>query len=154
LLELSSRNGFEHYEISNFARDKRYAQHNSGYWQGTPYIGIGAAAHSFNGNERRANVPNVSRYVSGIESGTTFFEKEILTPKQKYNELILTGLRTIFGVDLQRIARVAGTEFVRFFERQSAPLIAQRRLECNDRRFTIPHRLWETADRIILEMIA
>ncbi len=92
--------GFEHYEISNFALPEKYAVHNTNYWKGIPYIGIGPSAHSFNGAERRWNVSNNKNYIEGIISGIDFFEAETLTPIQQINEYIMTSLRTIWGLSL------------------------------------------------------
>ncbi|GHT81128.1 coproporphyrinogen III oxidase [Bacteroidia bacterium] len=153
LLELSRRHGFEHYEISNFARPNCRAQHNTAYWQGTPYVGIGAAAHSYNGKARRANVANVLQYIQGVEQNSACFEHEILSPSQQYNELIFTGLRTRWGVDLSQIEHTAGGQFVDFFVKQSTPLLQQQQLIQTNAHFTIPQHLWFIADSIILKMI-
>ena len=91
--------GFEHYEISNFARDGHYSRHNTAYWQQKPYIGFGAAAHSYDGATRQWNVSHLKRYINALNNNTDFFEKEILTPSDLYNEYIMTGLRTRWGVD-------------------------------------------------------
>lgn len=95
--------GFEHYEISNFARPGFRSRHNSSYWQGIPYLGLGPSAHSFNGYSRQWNIANNSQYISSIEAGVLPFEKEILTPVQQLNEYIMTSLRTIEGCSLVTI---------------------------------------------------
>lgn len=93
--------GFEHYEVSNFARSGMYAKHNTAYWTGQPYLGIGPSAHSFNGHERRWNCSNNQQYLKGGNTG--WFELEVLGPKERWNELLLTGLRTSFGVCLTQL---------------------------------------------------
>jgi oxygen-independent coproporphyrinogen-3 oxidase len=106
LLEFLAANGFEQYEISNFARNGRYAVHNTAYWQGKPYLGIGPSAHSFDGKKRRWNVSNNTVYmkISGQETG--WFEEEELTSRDRWNELLLTGLRTKFGVKLTDLSAI------------------------------------------------
>lgn len=96
--------GYEHYEISNFARLGKRSRHNSSYWQGKPYIGIGPSAHSFNGLERRWNVANNQQYIDAIDKGLLPFEKEILTPVQKLNEAVMISLRTVEGIDLSKFS--------------------------------------------------
>ncbi len=98
-----AQGGFEQYEISNFAKPGFRSKHNSAYWQGKPYLGIGPSAHSFNGNSRQWNIANNALYIKGIESGTVPFELEILTPTQQLNEYIMTGLRTIEGISLEKV---------------------------------------------------
>ncbi len=98
--------GFEQYEVSNFARNENYAVHNTAYWQGHEYLGIGPSAHSYDGASRQWNVAHNHKYMQGIESGLPDFEKEILSPKEKLNDYLLTGLRTKWGVSLKEISRI------------------------------------------------
>jgi oxygen-independent coproporphyrinogen III oxidase len=108
--------GFEHYEISNYALPGRHAKHNTAYWKGQPYLGIGPSAHSFNRISRQWNIANNSWYIKGIHSGEIPFESEILTPADHYNEYILTRMRTMWGCELSDI-RVLGKGFeVHFLE--------------------------------------
>lgn len=108
LMEACQAQGYEHYEISNFAKPGRYARHNSSYWLGEPYLGIGPSAHSFNGQSRQWNVANNAKYLKILTEGdiadTGLFELEELSPATRYNEYVMTGLRTIWGCDLQKIA--------------------------------------------------
>ena len=90
--------GFEQYEISNFTRDQKYAKHNSAYWNFTPYMGVGPSAHSFDGIQRRWNVANNTKYYQQIGKNQDWFEAEILSASEKWNEYFLTGLRTKWGV--------------------------------------------------------
>jgi len=91
--------GFVQYEVSNFGKEGFQSQHNSAYWKNEKYLGIGPSAHSFDGVSRRWNVSNNQRYMSTIETNGDYFYLEILRPIDKFNELLLTGLRTIYGVD-------------------------------------------------------
>jgi oxygen-independent coproporphyrinogen-3 oxidase len=98
LCERLQQAGFRHYEVSNFAIPGYEAKHNSSYWDGTPYIGIGAGAHSFIGNVRSANPDDLDDYIRGINNGTLLRESETLTEKDRYNERIMLGLRTDRGI--------------------------------------------------------
>ena len=99
--------GYEHYEISNFAKPGWRSLHNSSYWQGKKYLGLGPSAHSYNGTERRWNVSNNNIYITALGKGELAFETEELTATQKLNEYIMTSLRTIEGMNLEKL----GTEF-------------------------------------------
>lgn len=102
--------GFEHYEISNFALPGFRSRHNSSYWQGKPYLGLGPSAHSFNGKSRQWNVANNTVYLSAIANGNIPFEEELLTEKQRLNEYIMTSLRTIEGLSLKKVREQWGEE--------------------------------------------
>lgn len=104
LMDTMRSMGYEHYEISNFAQPGKYAVHNTAYWQGSPYLGIGPSAHSFDGiAQRRWNVANNARYLKSIQDKIIPFEQEQLTQIQRLNEYIMTSLRTQWGCDLARI---------------------------------------------------
>lgn len=104
LLEWCAANGFEQYEVSNFSRPGFRSRHNSRYWNRTPYIGAGAAAHSFDGTVRRWNLPDVEQYITGAASGQIPFEEERLTQDDAYNEYVMTALRTVEGIDKAMVA--------------------------------------------------
>lgn len=106
--------GFEHYEISNFAKQGKYSKHNTSYWKNEKYLGLGPSAHSYNQESRQYNVANNVAYIKGIESGKAVYETEILTKQNKANELIMTGLRTMWGVDLSRLKAFNGLDFTDF----------------------------------------
>lgn len=108
LMEWMAAAGYEHYEISNFARPGFRSQHNSSYWQGRSYIGIGPSAHSFNGYARRWNIANNSLYIRSLQKGTIPYEEEKLSDVQKLNEYIMTSLRTSDGIDLAFVAKTFG----------------------------------------------
>ena len=121
--------GFEHYEISNFARPGHRSRHNSGYWTGQPYLGVGPGAHSFDGvNRRRWNVSNNATYVKAwadIEAVEAFvaaenllYEEERLTERDRYNEYVMTGLRRTEGIDLAELARRFGRDSADHFARE------------------------------------
>ncbi len=105
LMDAMEQKGYEHYEISNFAKPGWYSRHNSSYWKGKKYIGIGPSAHSYNGKSRQWNPANNAKYLKFIQSkeGPLFFEREVLSSEQQYNEYVMTSLRTIWGCDLTKI---------------------------------------------------
>lgn len=103
LMQMMEQAGYEHYEISNFAKPGFRSRHNSSYWQAKKYIGIGPSAHSYNGQMRSWNVANNVAYIKSLEQNQVPFEKEMLTQSQKLNEYMMTSLRTIEGLDLQFI---------------------------------------------------
>jgi oxygen-independent coproporphyrinogen III oxidase len=118
LMQAMSQNSYIHYEISNFSKKDMYSKHNSNYWKGVSYLGVGPSAHSFDGESRQWNVANNHRYLKGIEIGNLDFEKEVLTLHQRYNEYVMTALRTIWGVDIQYIQKKYGVEMKTFFEKK------------------------------------
>ena len=117
LLQFADRNGFRHYEISNFCKPNCFSRHNYAYWQQKPYLGLGAAAHSYNINSRQWNVAHVDKYVKYVQDicmneqqqrvyaryENLLYEKEILSPVMRLNEYLMTALRTDQGVDLDKI---------------------------------------------------
>ena len=105
LTERLSRAGIERYEVSNFAKKGFESQHNSSYWNGTPYLGLGAGAHSYDGKTRQWNVSDLEQYIRGVEQGETYFEKEVLTKNDLYNEYIMLKIRTREGVNLSMVPR-------------------------------------------------
>jgi oxygen-independent coproporphyrinogen-3 oxidase len=104
LMQWAKDAGYEHYEISNFAKPEFRSKHNSSYWQGKSYLGLGPSAHSFNGSEREWNISNNALYLKSIEQNTLPAEKEILTETQKLNEYIMTSLRTMDGLSLMHVS--------------------------------------------------
>ncbi|MBK6992021.1 MAG: radical SAM family heme chaperone HemW [Chitinophagaceae bacterium] len=103
LMEWLAEAGYEHYEISNFAKPEFRSRHNSSYWQGKKYLGLGPSAHSFNGKERQWNISNNNAYINSINENKMPAEKEILTETQRVNEYIMTSLRTMEGLKFEHI---------------------------------------------------
>lgn len=106
LINTLMENGFLHYEISNFGKPGFLAIHNSNYWKGEYYLGIGPSAHSFDGTSRTWNVSNNLTYMKELENGVIPYEREVLTAGNRFNELLLTGLRTMWGVDLEKLGEI------------------------------------------------
>lgn len=107
MTDAMQQHGFEQYEISNFCRSGQYSRHNSNYWRGVKYLGIGPSAHSFNGDTRQWNVANNAKYMEGLATGTIPAETEILTETNRLNEYIMTSLRTSWGLDLDHLNAIA-----------------------------------------------
>jgi oxygen-independent coproporphyrinogen-3 oxidase len=123
LMDFAAEKGFEHYEISNFARPGLYSRHNTAYWQNKPFIGIGPSAHSFKGEARQWNVSSNAAYISAINRGEVPATIENLTAENRYNEYIMTRLRTMWGVDVNEINSAYGESFLNDFILQIHPFI-------------------------------
>ena len=111
LLEMTDNAGYDNYEFSNFGKDGFNSQNNMAYWTGKQYLGIGPSAHSYDGNSRSWNVRNNTKYIKSIEMGTLPIEREILSETDKYNEYVMTGLRTKWGISLDRIEKDFGKKY-------------------------------------------
>jgi len=119
LVETLQKNGFIHYELSNFGKEGYFSKNNSAYWLGKKYIGIGPSAHSYDGEKRGWNIANNSLYLKSIQNDELPLETETLTISDRYNEYIMTGLRTIWGVSLERIETEFGLEYLDYLKKQS-----------------------------------
>ena len=124
LVETLQQNGFIHYELSNFGKENYFSKNNSAYWLGKKYIGIGPSAHSYDGEKRGWNIANNSLYLKSIENNELPIETEILTKSDRYNEYIMTGLRTIWGVSLERIETEFGLEYLNYLKKQSQKFLS------------------------------
>ena len=132
LLEALEKAGFIHYELSNFGKEGFFSKNNSAYWQGKKYLGIGPSAHSFNGKERSWNVTNNAKYIKSITGGVLPSEVEILSKNDNYNEYIMTGLRTIWGVSFTKIAHDFGADTLMYLQKEAAKHIAKELLYIKD----------------------
>ena len=123
LVDKLSENGFIHYELSNFGKENYFSKNNSSYWLGKKYIGIGPSAHSYDGKNRGWNVSNNSLYIKSIQENKLPIEIETLTKTDRYNEYIMTGLRTIWGVSLERVEQEFGKTYLDYLKKQAAKFI-------------------------------
>jgi oxygen-independent coproporphyrinogen-3 oxidase len=158
LIDSMHKNGYDHYEISNFAKPGSYAVHNSSYWKGKKYLGIGPAAHSFNQLSRQWNIANNALYIKAIdalkqnkESTVELFEKEILSPEQQYNEYVMTGLRTIWGCEEEKLSSF-GPTFKSFFLEKSTSYIESGHMMHKENAFVLTTKGKLLADQIASEM--
>jgi len=129
LIDKLQENGFVHYELSNFGKPDYFSKNNTAYWLGKKYIGIGPSAHSYNGVSRSWNIANNSLYLKEIEENNLPSETEILSQTDRYNEYIMTGLRTIWGVSLDRIETDFGTDYLNYLLQQAEKYISDNLLE-------------------------
>jgi putative oxygen-independent coproporphyrinogen III oxidase len=153
LISWAKTNGFEHYEISNFAKEGFYSKHNTSYWNQKPYLGVGPAAHSYNLETRSWNVSNLSSYLEGIENNEPKTEIEILTETDKFNDYIITSLRTCWGIDLNYLDKNFSPKMV-----QALHKIVEKQLNSNKLNMKENHlKLTETgifiSDQIISELM-
>ena len=132
LVETLKENGFIHYELSNFSKPDYFSKNNSSYWLGKKYIGIGPSAHSYDGKNRGWNISNNGLYIKSIQANEIPIETENLTETDRYNEYIMTGLRTIWGVSLARIEQEFGEKFLTYLNNQSVKFIADDLLSLSD----------------------
>jgi len=128
LLLASEAAGYENYEFSNFSLEGFHSQNNTAYWQGKSYLGIGPSAHSYDGDTRSWNINNNAKYIKGIESGTLPIEREVLSQQDKFNEYIMTGLRTKYGVSLDKIKSEFGEVFYDYILGQAKKPMANKLL--------------------------
>ena len=137
LMEWTNALGYEHYEISNFAKPGFRSKHNSSYWKGQKYLGVGPSAHSFDGKIRYWNVSNNTIYINKIEANEPAYEQEVLSERERYNEYVMTSLRTVFGVAVKKINHDFGDIYVRHFHLEIAPFIEKKWVECTDEIYTL-----------------
>lgn len=123
LVDKLIENNFIHYELSNFGKENYFSKNNSSYWLGKKYIGIGPSAHSYDGEKRGWNVSNNALYIKSIQENKLPLETEILSKTDRYNEYIMTGLRTIWGISLDRIENEFGKSYLDYLNQQSAKYI-------------------------------
>lgn len=125
LLEKMEEAGFESYEISNFGKAGYFSKNNTAYWQQKKYIGIGPSAHSFDGEKRGWNITNNSKYITSIEKNVLPIEIEELSITDQYNEYVMTGLRTIWGISLTRIQKEYGKQYHKYLVKQADKYIKE-----------------------------
>ena len=128
LTSVLEKANFVHYELSNFGKEHFFSQNNTAYWLGKSYLGIGPSAHSFDGKQRSWNVRNNTKYVKEIQQNKLPIEIEILTKTDGYNEYIMTGLRTIWGVSLEKINTDFGSRYVTYLKNESEKYLQQKLL--------------------------
>lgn len=155
-LEMADRlekNGFIQYEISNFGKEGFFSIHNSNYWKGHHYLGLGPSAHSFDGLSRQWNVANNNKYIKELgERSGNFFEKEVLTEKERFNEYILTTLRTIWGIDLNYLKKNFNTDFISGFNQQIKTYLDNKTVVLKDNCYVLTNEGKLLADRIASEL--
>ncbi|MDO5341694.1 MAG: radical SAM family heme chaperone HemW [Bacteroidia bacterium] len=157
LVERTEKEGFEHYEISNFAKPEHYSRHNRSYWDGEKYLGLGPSAHSFDGVSRQWNVANVTEYCKLINEfpnslQMNWFEKEILTSDDRYNEYVMTSLRTCWGCDIENIKKNFGEKYLKHFEENIVSYLNDGHLVRKGSRYVLTESGMLFADGIAAEL--
>jgi oxygen-independent coproporphyrinogen-3 oxidase len=151
LIEKTTENSYIHYEISNFALEGCYSKHNSSYWKGKPYLGIGPSAHSFDGQNRQWNVAHNQKYLRALQKEAVPFEKEILTTSQRYNEYVMTSLRTTWGSELKKI-NLFDEKFGQHFLQNIKPFLEDESVIEKNEVYILSTKGKLLADRIAMEL--
>ncbi len=149
LQEVMSKNGYDHYEISNFAKPGYISKHNSNYWKGINYLGVGPSAHSYDGKSRQWNVRNLNTYFRAIEQNTPYFEREILNEKDLFNEYIMVSLRTKWGINLPKIKQEYGNAWSGHLLRAMDPFVQSGHLVIQEGVCKMTPKGWLISDYII-----
>lgn len=152
LIDELRKEGFDHYEISNFGKPEKYAIHNSNYWLGKPYLGIGPSAHSYDGYNRRWNVANNSKYIKALEEPRIPFTLEELSLADQYNEYVLIRLRTIWGCDLKEIKN-RFSDFNDHFQLASKALIEEGVVRIYQEKLLLTEKGKFQADRVTMDLM-
>ncbi|MCK4921055.1 MAG: radical SAM family heme chaperone HemW [Bacteroidales bacterium] len=138
LIKKTAKEMFLHYEISNFAKEGYLSEHNKNYWNGIPFLGIGPSAHSYDGRARSWNISSIKQYIDKTQNGSfNYTENETLSTTDRYNEYILTSLRTMWGIDLNEISQEFGINYVKYTEEIAADLFRKNLLEKKEQKIFI-----------------
>ena len=153
LIDSLSAAGYDHYEISNFCKPGMYSRHNTAYWKGIPYLGCGPSAHSFNAETREWNTASLEGYIKSIEEGHRSSETEILDKVTRYNEYIMTSLRTMWGISLTYTEEAFGTELCQYCTKMAAPYLQSHKLEMQADRLRLTREGIFVSDGIISDLM-
>ncbi len=153
LIDKAEAAGFVHYEISNFGQPGYFSVHNTNYWKQVPYIGLGPSAHSFNGYSRQWNVRDVKTYIKNVTGGKVFFEREELNFKTKFNEYIMTSLRTMWGIDLDYVEKSFDKESYDYIINLSSRFISYGMMKQEKRSLILTNQGKMISDNIISEFM-
>ena len=153
LIEKASDAGFIHYEISNFGKPGFFSIHNSNYWKQVNYLGLGPSAHSFNGYSRQWNVRDVKKYIKALNSGTLMFEREDLNKRIRFNEYIMTSLRTMWGIDLDYVEEKFDKEGFDYIVNLSGKLIDYGLMKQDKKTLVLTNQGQMISDNIISELM-
>ena len=145
--------GYVHYEISNFCLPGHHARHNTAYWQGIPYLGCGPSAHSFDTDSREWNQASLTAYIDGLEKNERPFEAEKLDNDTRYNEYVMTGMRTRWGISLEKIATDFGTKRLDYLRQMAHPHLQRGKLIEKEGRFCLTEEGIFTSDDIISDLM-
>jgi oxygen-independent coproporphyrinogen-3 oxidase len=153
LIEKTEKAGFIHYEISNFGKEGFFSQHNTNYWKQVNYIGLGPSAHSFNSFSRQWNVSNVNKYIDAIGRGEDFFETEELNMKTRFNEYLMTSLRTMWGIDLEYVEKIFDKEGYDYIMNMAGKFIGYGLMKHENKNLVLTNQGKMISDNIISEFM-
>ena len=153
LVQTLRKAGYVHYEISNFCLPGHHARHNTAYWQGIPYLGCGPSAHSFDTDSREWNQASLTAYIDGLEKNERPFEAEKLDNDTRYNEYVMTGMRTRWGISLEKIATDFGTKRLDYLRQMAHPHLQRGKLIEKEGRFCLTEEGIFTSDDIISDLM-
>jgi putative coproporphyrinogen dehydrogenase len=153
LIDTLSAAGYEHYEISNFCKPGMYSRHNTSYWQGIPYLGCGPSAHSFDGGSREWNVASLNQYLSSIEQGQRQHETEQLDTQTRYNEYIITGMRTMWGISTEELKKKFGDRLWKYCLEQASSYLENGKLELHNDRLKLTREGIFISDGIMSDLL-
>ncbi|MCX8531957.1 radical SAM family heme chaperone HemW [Chryseobacterium luquanense] len=153
MIDFLKDHGFDHYEVSNFAKPGFYSRHNSAYWKYQEYLGIGPSAHSYNGTDIRSwNIANNQQYIKKLYSNILAKETEILSQQDQFNEMIMIGLRTIWGVDLESLNQKFSNSILDHFNKEIKNKLEEEILKIENNHLKIPEKHWFMADGIASDL--
>lgn len=154
LIQLLLQHGYEHYEISNFAKPGQYSKHNTAYWEGKKYLGLGPSAHSYDGNNRQWNVANNMKYINSLlKEEKLLFEKEQLTTANQFNELLMTSLRTQWGLPIALLKEKFPAEMLNILEKELQPYLKSQHIALDNGVLKLTHIGKFIADRILSDLM-
>jgi oxygen-independent coproporphyrinogen-3 oxidase len=153
LIQKTAKKGFLHYEISNFALDGSISLHNSNYWMGVKYLGLGPSAHSYNLTSRQWNISNLHEYLDAISKGKIPFETEILSKNEKYNDFIITSLRTMWGLNTEKLNKEFGEKYKSAFIKKTKELIDKNFLKKTEENYILTEKGMLISDNIISSIL-
>ena len=153
LLQILNNAGFEQYEISNFARNQQYSRHNKAYWERKNYLGFGPSAHSFDGGTRRWNVAGLRKYIHAIETNSQFWESEILSVQDQYNDYMITSLRTKWGISAAYLQQNFPEKFFMHFQHEAKKFISTEHLVLNEGVYGLSAEGLFISDKIMEELL-
>lgn len=149
LVEKTKENGFLHYEISNFAKDGSISLHNTNYWMDVKYLGLGPSAHSYNLTSRQWNISNLRAYLDSITKGKIPFEVEILEEKEKYNDYMITSLRTMWGLNFEKLEKDFDKKYLKYFLSKTENLLKENLLRKSGNNFILTEKGIFISDNIM-----
>lgn len=153
LIHRLKENGYQHYEISNFCLPDKYSRHNSSYWTGKKYLGCGPSAHSYNGTNRQWNIASLDDYIKGITEGISVSETEELDTYTRYNDFIITSIRTCWGMPLKKLKETFGEKLYKYCLRMAQPHLQQGTLEITEEKLKLTEKGIFISDGIMSDML-